>query len=162
MNLLNYVAGNLGRTVRFGPQSSLSRLSPHREMVALIQAMNRGEIAALFFSEVNPVFSLPRSAGFEQALDKVPLVVSCGSFMDETTAKATLVLPTHTSLESWGDDESWEGLHGLMQPAMEPVFGTRSLGDLLLSLAKRSGGSQAEASNQVAANSSPDKTRDPI
>ncbi|MDE2058852.1 MAG: 4Fe-4S dicluster domain-containing protein, partial [candidate division NC10 bacterium] len=95
--------------------------------------------------EVNPVFSLPRSAGFEQALDKVPLVVSCGSFMDETTAKATLVLPTHTPLESWGDDEPWEGQHGLMQPAMEPVFGTRSLGDLLLSLAKRSGGSQAEA-----------------
>lgn len=145
VNLLNYVAGNLGRTVRFSPLSSLSRLSLHREMVALIQAMNGGEISALFLSEVNPVFSLPRSAGFEQALEKVPLVVSCSSFMDETTAKATLVLPTHTPLESWGDDESWEGLHGLMQPAMEPVFGTRSLGDLLLSLAKRSGGSQAEA-----------------
>lgn len=32
-----------------------------------------------------------------------------------------------------------------MQPAMEPVFQTKSLGDLLLSLAKRHGGAQAEA-----------------
>jgi anaerobic selenocysteine-containing dehydrogenase/Fe-S-cluster-containing dehydrogenase component len=144
INLLNYVVGNIGRTVRFGPLSSLSRLSTHRDLVALIQAMNDGEVAALFFSEVNPVFSLPKSAGFEQALDKVPLVVSCGSVMDETTAKAGLVLPTHTPLESWGDDEPWEGLHGLMQPAMEPVFETKSLGDLLLSLANQSGGSQAQ------------------
>lgn len=144
VTLLNYVVGNIGRTIRFGPLSSLSRLSTHRDLVALIQAMNDGEVAALFFSEINPVFSLPRSAGFEQALDKVPLIVSCGSVMDETTAKASLVLPTHTPLESWGDDEPWEGLYGLMQPAMEPVFDTKSLGDLLLSLAKRSGGSQAE------------------
>lgn len=144
VTLLNYVVGNIGRTIRFGPLSSLSRLSTHRDLVALIQAMNDGEVAALFFSEINPIFSLPRSAGFEQALDKVPLIVSCGSFMDETTAKASLVLPTHTPLESWGDDEPWEGLYGLMQPAMEPVFDTKSLGDLLLSLAKRSGGSQAE------------------
>ncbi|HWQ70316.1 MAG TPA: molybdopterin-dependent oxidoreductase [Patescibacteria group bacterium] len=145
VNLLNYVTGNIGRTVRFSPLSSLNRLSSHRDLVALIQAMNDGEISALFLSEVNPVFSLPRSAGFEQALDKVPLVVSCGSFMDETTAKATLVLPTHTPLESWGDDESWEGLYGLMQPAMEPVFGTKPLGDLMLSLAKRSSNSRAAA-----------------
>ncbi|VUZ86646.1 formate dehydrogenase subunit alpha [Candidatus Methylomirabilis lanthanidiphila] len=145
VNLLNYVTGNIGRTVRFGPLSSLGRLSSHREMVDLIQAMNDGKISALFFSEVNPIFSLPGSAGFEQALGQVPLVVSCSSFMDETTAKAALVLPTHTPLESWGDDEPWEGLHGLMQPAMEPVFQTKSLGDLLLSLAKRHGGAQAEA-----------------
>lgn len=144
VTLLNYVVGNIGRTIRFGPLSSLSRLSTHRDLVALIQAMNDGEVAALFFSEINPVFSLPRSAGFQQALDKVPLIVSCGSVMDETTAKASLVLPTHTPLESWGDDEPWEGLYGLMQPAMESVFDTKSLGDLLLSLAKRSGGSQAE------------------
>lgn len=144
VTLLNYVTGAIGRTVRFGPLSGLGRLSSHHELVALIRAINGGEISALFFSEVNPMFSLPRSAGFEQALAKVPLVVSCSSFMDETTAKATLILPTHTPLESWGDDEPWEGLHGLMQPAMEPVLGTRSLGDLLLSLIKHSGGSQAE------------------
>ncbi len=144
VNLLNYVTGNIGRTVRFGPLSSLGRLSSYRELVALIQAMNRGDISALFFSEVNPLFSLPRSAGFEQALEKVPLVVSCSSFMDETTAKATLILPTHTPLESWGESEPWDGLHGLMQPVMEPVFDARPLGDLLLSLARRSGSSQTE------------------
>lgn len=143
VNLLNYVTGNVGETVLFGPLSTLSRLSTYREMVALIAAMQRGQVSSLFFSEVNPAFTLPKAAGFEQALEKVPLVVSCSSFMDETTAKANLVLPTHTPLESWGDHEPWEGMHGLMQPAMQPVFQTRSLGDLLLSLAKRLGDAPA-------------------
>ncbi len=144
INLLNYATGNVGRTVRFGPISSLSRLSTYREMLDLIQAMEKGQVSALFFSEVNPLFTLPKTAGFEQALEKVPLVVSCSSFMDETTAKAHLVLPTSTPLESWGDHEPWEGVHGLMQPAMEPLFETKALGDLLLSLARRLGGPQAQ------------------
>ncbi|MBI3988050.1 MAG: molybdopterin-dependent oxidoreductase [candidate division NC10 bacterium] len=145
INLLNYVAGNVGRTVRFGPVSTLSQLSTYREMLDLIQAMEKGQVSALFFSEVNPVFTMPKAAGFERALGKVPLVVSCSSFMDETVAKAHLVFPTHTPLESWGDVEPWEGMHGLMQPAMQPLFETKALGDLLLSLAKRLGGPPAQA-----------------
>ncbi|MCZ7626067.1 MAG: hypothetical protein M5R38_09880 [Candidatus Methylomirabilis sp.] len=36
-------------------------------------------------------------------------------------------------------------MYGLMQPAMEPIFDTKPLGDLLLSLAKRSGDPQTQA-----------------
>ncbi|MBI2370508.1 MAG: molybdopterin-dependent oxidoreductase [Deltaproteobacteria bacterium] len=136
VNLLNWITGNLGRTVRFGP--TLRRAaSPYRDVRALIPAMEAGRVRALFVAGVNPVFSLPEGARFRAALSRVPLIVSFASVPDETTAHASLVLPDHTPLESWGDDHSWAGVHGLQQPAMAPLFGTKAVGDLLLSVARR-------------------------
>ena len=137
VNLLNYVAGNVGRTVVFGPDSSLGRASSFDDALKLTDSMARGEIEALLLFDVNPAFTLPRSSGFTEALEKVPFVVSFSSFMDETTARADLVLPSHTPLESWGDYEPRSGVHGLQQPVMQPVFDTKAVGDTLLSVAKQ-------------------------
>jgi molybdopterin-containing oxidoreductase family iron-sulfur binding subunit len=121
VNLLNYTLGNVGRTVRFGPNSSLSRASRYADLVALTKAMAQGEIAVLIVKDANPVFTLPARAGFAEALAKVPFVVSLSSHLDETTARAHLVIPDLTPLESWGDYSPREGVWGLMQPAMGPV-----------------------------------------
>ena len=139
VNLLNYVTGNLGRTVRVGPTAAAGRTSTYREMRDLLEALEAGKISALLFSGVNPVFTLPEGERFRRALEKVPLVVSFASFLDETAKAAHLILPDHTFLESWGDSEPWDGIHGLQQPTMRPLYETRALGDVLLSLAKRAG-----------------------
>src|SRR5262249_17491698 len=62
-----------------------------------------------------------------EALAKVPFVVSLSSHLDETSARAHLLLPDLTPLESWGDYAPREGVWGLMQPAMGaiPVLGER-------------------------------------
>ena len=140
INLLNYVAGNVGSTVLFGPDSSFGRLDAYRDMLDLTEAMRAGDVDLLVVADANPAFSLPAAAGFEQALDAVPLVVSLSSRLDETAVRADLVLPTHTPLESWGDDEPRVGVRGLMQPVMRPLFDTRHLGDILLDLAHGLGG----------------------
>jgi anaerobic selenocysteine-containing dehydrogenase len=145
INLLNYVAGNVGKTVRFGPNASLSRLATYHDMLNLIDAINGGEVQTLLLHGVNPVFSLPDSAGFRAALKKVPFVVSLASFMDETTAEAHLILPDHTPLESWGDYSPWEGVQGLVQPVMRPVFETKAMADVLLSVAKQIDNEMARA-----------------
>jgi molybdopterin-containing oxidoreductase family iron-sulfur binding subunit len=119
--LLNYALGNVGRTIRFGPNSTLSRASRYADLVALAKAMAQGEIAVLLVKDANPAFTLPAKAGFVDALGKVPFVVSLSSHLDETTAQAHLVIPDLTPLESWGDYSPREGVWGLMQPAMGPV-----------------------------------------
>jgi len=80
---------------------------------------------------------MPESSGFNAALEKVSLKVAFSSYLDETAAKADLILPIHTPLESWGDYEPSNGVYGLMQPAMRPVFNTKMTGDILLSLIAR-------------------------
>ncbi len=149
VNLLNFVCGNIGRTVRFDQPSTLGRLNTYADLTRFIQAMTQGQIAALFFTETNPVFSTPPTANFAKAMQKVPLTVAFSSYMDETTVLASLVLPIHTPLESWGDYEPSEGVRGLMQPAMQPVFKTtKMLGDVVVGLtdrlAKKSSYSHAE------------------
>ncbi len=127
VNLLNYVLGNVGATVRFGPNSAFGRASRYAELAELIRAMAAGEVAVLLVKDANPVFTLPPKAGFAEALGKVPFVVSLSSHPDETAVRAHLVVPDVTPLESWGDYSPREGVWGLMQPAMGtvPAFGER-------------------------------------
>ena len=121
VNLLNYALGNVGRTVRFGPSSALSTASRYADILALTKAMAQGEIAVLIVKDANPAFTLPARAAFVEAMAKVPFVVSLSSHMDETTARAHLVIPDLTPLESWGDYSPRAGVWGLLQPAMAPV-----------------------------------------
>ena len=134
VNLLNHIAGNIGETVRFYAHG-LQQASSYTSLLTAIEEMQRGEIPLLLLANTNPAFSLPASAGFSDALTKVPFVVSFSSFPDETTQQADLILPDYTPLESWGDSHPAPGVYGLMQPVMQPVFETKMLGDTLLAVA---------------------------
>lgn len=135
VNILNYVAGNVGQTIDFGNPLTLSNVNSFRDIASLVDSMKNGQVALLFIYNVNPVFTLPKTLGFEDALGKVPTVVSFSSFMDETTEKAGLILPDNTTLESWGDFIPDSRVHGLIQPIMTPVFNTKGTGDVILSVA---------------------------
>lgn len=79
-----------------------------------------------------------------EALDKVPFIVSFGSFIDETSSLADLILPDHSYLESWMDDVpesgTLEAVLSIAPPAMLPLHETRALPDVLLDVAHQLGG----------------------
>jgi anaerobic selenocysteine-containing dehydrogenase/Fe-S-cluster-containing dehydrogenase component len=135
-NLLCRLKEGSGEIIDFSSPSALSGVASAQEMKRLIDAMNGGEVGALFILRANPVFHLPPQWGFAEAVRKVGLVVSFSSFPDETDQLAHMVLPTHTFLESWGDFEPRAGVRGIMQPVMGPVFDTRLPGDVFLSLGR--------------------------
>ncbi|HEX3034562.1 MAG TPA: molybdopterin-dependent oxidoreductase [Thermodesulfobacteriota bacterium] len=137
INMLNYVAGNVGDTIDFGRSLTLSKADSFRDIKSLVDSMNRGEVELLLIYNANPVFTLPNSLKFREALRKVPFVISFSSFMDETSQYANLILPDHSTLETWGDFIPKEGIHGLIQPAMRPIFNTKPTGDVILSVSKQ-------------------------
>jgi anaerobic selenocysteine-containing dehydrogenase/Fe-S-cluster-containing dehydrogenase component len=136
--LINLVSGSVGKTVTFGavrkPQSDLSKLGKLIEKLE-----SKQEFSLVFVSGTNPAYSLPSAQRFNYALRRAGLVVSISTQLDETARLADVVLPMHTSLESWGDNDSVSGFRSLMQPTMTPVFDTKSFGDLLLQIAKDAG-----------------------
>jgi anaerobic selenocysteine-containing dehydrogenase len=75
--------------------------------------------------------------------------VSFGSFIDETSKLADLILPDHSYLESWMDDipesGAMESVLNLAPPAMMPLYQTRSWPDVLLDVAHRLGGRASNA-----------------
>jgi len=149
VNILNYLAGNIGIKGGVLPNPEETFNGPVKadfadRLTALTSAARASKVKMLIVHNTNPVFATPGDLKTAQALNKVPFIVSTSSFMDETTAMADLILPTHTSLEDWGDDFAEPsvgyGVSTLMQPAVTPVFNTKSLGDIMLSAASSLGG----------------------
>lgn len=138
VHVLNYVAGNVGDTVRFGAR--LATGDGFGALQDLTTLMQSGGVSVLVVHEANPAYAVPRKAGFAEAMARVPFKVSTSPYLDETAAACDLLLPNHHALERWDDLKPRAGVHGLMQPVMEPVFRTRATGDVLLQTAQRMGG----------------------
>ena len=140
--LLNVVLGAIGDAVKY-PAEDAPPTSTLKDVLALIDQMKAGNVECLLIHDLNPVFSLPASAGFAEALKKVDLVVSFASLSDETTEAAHLLLPDHTTMESWGDANPRPGVRSLVQPTVRPLHDTQALGDTLLGVARTLGGNAA-------------------
>ena len=143
VNLLNYVAGNVGTRVVFGPGLNASGGSRYQDLADLTQRMQDGGVDLLFVHGANPAYNAPSGLGFAGALGQVGFKVSFARTIDETAAHADLILPDHDPLEQWNDYEPGGGATLLQQPVMQPVFDTRQTGDVLLGLAQQVGGSVA-------------------
>ena len=140
VHLLNYVVGNVGRTVRFHAASPWDKVSRYRDASALVAAMQSGAVDVALVQRANPAFTLPKSAGFADAFKKVRIKVALASQLDETAELCDFVLPDLTPLEEWGVVEPAAGVRSFVQPAMTPVFdGTRQAADVLLAVAAKAG-----------------------
>jgi molybdopterin-containing oxidoreductase family iron-sulfur binding subunit len=144
-NILNYVAGNVGRTVEFLPDDDSSGAGSYSDTVALVQAMRSGQVELLLVHGANPAYSTPAGLGFSEAMVGATYKVSFARFFDETTMQCDLILPDHDPLEQWNDQKSSPGVYALQQPVMQPVFNTRQTGDVLLALAAQMEGRAAQA-----------------
>ncbi|MFQ5458062.1 MAG: molybdopterin-dependent oxidoreductase [Myxococcota bacterium] len=144
VNVLNYVAGNVGQTITFGPNidtgSRSGGAAGAKGMADLVRAMNAGEVDTLVVLDTNPAYSLPKSYGFNEALAKVPFKVAITQFMDETAEQCDLILADHSPLESWSDWSPRSGVRSLQQPVIQPLYDTRQAADLLIQTAKAAGG----------------------
>lgn len=151
VHLLNYLAGNVGRTVVFGAREPRGA-NGYADLAGLVEAARAGTIRVLLVHGANPAYATPAGLGAADALGAIPFTVSFSRFLDETTQRADLVLPDHDPVEQWNDDRSRGGaVWSLQQPVMQPVFDTRQTGDVLIDLARRAGGAAAARFEQAAA-----------
>ena len=150
VNLLNVIAGNLNRSGGIYPDNGLPEgpVNSFSELKSLIKKMADGSIQLTMICG-DPVHTVPPVTKFQEALSKVPFVVSFSSFMDDTALQADLVLPDHAALESWGDVVPLAGTRdsvvGLMQPVVNPVFDTRQTAEVLMTAAHELGGAMKAA-----------------
>jgi anaerobic selenocysteine-containing dehydrogenase len=124
-------------------QTGLSSLN------ALVQSALRGQSQMLLLYDANPIFSAPPSTQIREAIAKIPYIVSFGSFIDETSAQADLILPDNAPLETWLDSipesGSFQSVANVAPPTVAPLHNTRPMPDVLLVLAQKLGGDTAKA-----------------
>ncbi|HEY5728962.1 MAG TPA: molybdopterin-dependent oxidoreductase, partial [Anaerolineales bacterium] len=123
-------------------------LARHAYQSVADRVLSGYDLKVLFLYDSNPVFEAPGGQKFARAFERIPLVVSFSSFMDETAQYADLVLPEPTFLERWQDDYI-EGLGypgvALRQPVIEPLYDTMNVCDFMLKVAEKMGSEVAEA-----------------
>ncbi len=144
---LNWVLGNVGKTVLLPPKLPFPQIAPESGDTASLQQFTEGLAAGkfdtVFIQDVNPVYSAPAFLKWKEAFSKAAFKVVFAQYLDETAREADLVLPVDSALEDWGTHlppYQPEGLElTLQQPLMERLYpdGTRSVGDVLLELLKR-------------------------
>lgn len=143
--LLNMVLGNVGKTILPTNEFPFPQLKPIEggtaDLGRFAKALEAGQLDVVFYDGANPLFAAPGHLKLGKKLDAVPFKVAFSQFMDETTARADVVLPVASALEDWGTHVASymgdETAISFQQPLMEPIFpGTRSTGDLLLALIK--------------------------
>ncbi len=129
------------------PQFPDARSLPHRFFAAV--AEGKAAPRALLVFEDNPLYGQPDTETVRKALERIELVVSFSSMMDETAAYADLILPNHLYLERYDDVAAPVGLNkgliGLSQPVVSPQHDTRHAGDVLLAVAGAIGAPVADA-----------------
>jgi len=138
---MNQALGNIGTTVTYGPAIEPNPISQHASLAELATAMEAGQVQVLVILGNNPVFTAPRSWKLRDAFSKVPFIASFGSFLDETSVLADLILPDHSFLEGFVDaapeSGSIQAVVSVAGPAMKPLFQTRATGDVLLDVASK-------------------------
>ncbi|MEN0055787.1 MAG: TAT-variant-translocated molybdopterin oxidoreductase, partial [Mucilaginibacter sp.] len=131
VNAINSLLGSYGTTIDLDNPSK-QYAGNDAEFVEFINEVNRGEVAAVFFLNVNPAYDYFKAADFKAALNKVRLKVSFADHADETAGLSNVIAPNHHYLESWGDSNALEGYYTVIQPTINPVYNTRQAEHSLL------------------------------
>src|SRR5262249_11832314 len=97
---------------------------------------NGGTAKVLPLDRANPVHGAPEALRVREQLEKAAYTLSVGSFIDDTSALADLLLPDHSFLESWVDatpeSGSIEAVTTVAGPVMKPLHQTRATADMLI------------------------------
>ena len=106
-------------------------------------------VNALFLFATNPLANHPAKEAFAEGMKRIPFIVSFSPFLDESSSMADLILPDHTYLERWQDDQVTHlagfTCFSVARPAAAPLRQTRNAADVVLQLAKALGGSVGES-----------------
>jgi anaerobic selenocysteine-containing dehydrogenase len=153
VNALNALVGSIEQPggVFFTPQFNIaaaakvdaaaSQPGGSLERVAADVLSGKASPQMLLIDGVNPIFATPRAWRVREAFDKIPYVVSFGSFLDETSILADLILPDHSFLEAWTEAVPESGatvaVANAAPPVMSPLHQTRATPDVLLEIGRR-------------------------
>ena len=135
VNALNQLLGTVG-------QPGGIFFTPGGEPAPTPQPLNNTVLQSakvVLLDGANPVHGSPKAWQVREALERAQYIASFGSFIDDSSSLADLILPESTFLESWVDatpeSGSIEAVTTVAGPAMKPLYQTREAADVLIELA---------------------------
>ncbi|MDP3463558.1 MAG: 4Fe-4S dicluster domain-containing protein [Bacteroidales bacterium] len=131
VNAINQLLGNYENTINTQVHLKV-RQGNDQVMAKLIDELNAGLVDGIILYDVNPVYDYPERDKVISGLQKASLKISMPVLREETSSYVDFVCPDHHFLESWNDFEVKTGHYTFAQPAIRPIFNTRSAQESLL------------------------------
>ena len=123
---MNEALGAVGTTVTYTAPAEAAPVGETAALSALVAEMQSGAVEVLVVLGSNPAYAAPADLEIAEALDKVPLRVHHGLYLDETAERCHWHLPASHALESWGDLRAADGTASIVQPLIAPLYNTLS------------------------------------
>ncbi|MEI8715532.1 TAT-variant-translocated molybdopterin oxidoreductase [Mesorhizobium sp. ISC11] len=99
------------------------------------QAISHAAIDTVVALGANPVHTAPAGLDAKKTFGSLKLLVHFGLYRDETAFLAQWHVPAAHDLESWSDLRAFDGTASIVQPLILPLFGGRTVHEILAALA---------------------------
>lgn len=138
---INATLGNVGQTVTYTePLTADADKLQIDGLKELVADMNAGKVKMLMILGGNPVYNTPADVKFTRDLmlddAKLPFRVHLGQMIDETGELCHWHINGKHFLEMWSDGRAYDGTATLVQPLIEPLYGGKSVHELVQLFAK--------------------------
>jgi MoCo/4Fe-4S cofactor protein with predicted Tat translocation signal len=128
---VNEALGAVGTTVTYTAPAEAAPVGETAAFKALVGEMQQGAVEVLVVLGSNPAYAAPADLKIAEALDRVPLRIHHGLYLDETAERCHWHLPASHGLESWGDLRAADGTVSIVQPLIAPLYNTLSAIEVL-------------------------------
>lgn len=98
---------------------------------ALVDDLQAGKVSTLIVAGCNPAYAAPGALDMAATIKRAGFVFHAGLYADETSALAQVHAPLAHALETWSDARAPTGETSIGQPVVRPLFGGRSLHQIL-------------------------------
>jgi len=142
---INQQLGAVGKCVTLIDEPAGDRSSHFAAIAELVKQMTAGKVDTLLILGGNPAYDAPADLDFANALKSVKASIRLGLYDDETSKLCKWHIPRAHYLESWGDARAWDGSVGIVQPLILPLFGGKSVIEVLAMIA----GDKVTAGDQI-------------
>jgi MoCo/4Fe-4S cofactor protein with predicted Tat translocation signal len=135
IHVLNNALGNTGKTISYITMD----MPQIGDLKNLTDDLNKGRINTLIILGGNPVYDAPVDLKFGEAMMNAGMRIHVGHNVDATSSKCNWHIPRAHYLESWGDAKGWDGTYLSVQPLIAPLFGAKTLSEVMSVVVDRKG-----------------------
>lgn len=130
---INEALGNVGKTVVYTePTQANADTLQIDGLKELAKDIDAGAVKMLVILGGNPVYNTPADVKFdEERLAKVPFKVHLGRYRDETGELCQWHVSEKHYLEGWSDSRAFDGTVSVVQPLIEPLYGSKSAHEIV-------------------------------
>ncbi len=134
LHALHAHLGAVGRTLRYIEPPEQPAALDLQPFSPLVEAANADAVDTLLVLGGNPAYDAPARLDAAGAFARIPFAVHAGLYAGETARCCRWHLPLSHDYEQWSDARAYDGTATVLQPAILPLYDTRSLHELVAGL----------------------------